>query len=425
MTMRVRASLMLMVAVAIMGLASCDHYNCNTGATFGGSCTASGSGLGTTGTGTGSSGNSGLALVYYLSNNEVGSLELSTADTFIDTPSFVMPQLPTGYIGSGIAIAQQQFVYVPYASSGGEELFAWSIDSSTGALTALSGSPYAAPYVGGMVLSNYITTQVITNPAGTLLFFADAEDDQIDVFQIDPTTGLLTAAPGSPFSTGGVQPWNLSTDGLGNFLYVCEGNGFGEGVQMAVFTINSSTGALSVATTMAFDMWQVQGTPNGQFMIGVDGFTGQNGNAGDAADDNLYVFSIQPGGLLQQVGKFATANGPTGVVIHPNGNFVYDFSIDEATNSDAPLEGFALSTTGGTPTLTPLAGSPFTSLSTTPADGYFDQSGAYLFVHTGSSIGVFNIDSSTGIPTEPLSPVGIGSGAVIYPWAVTDPLANP
>ena len=43
MTMRVRAGLMLMAALAMMGLASCGHYICSEGANFGAStCTSSG-----------------------------------------------------------------------------------------------------------------------------------------------------------------------------------------------------------------------------------------------------------------------------------------------------------------------------------------------------------------------------------------------
>src|ERR1019366_4685556 len=53
MTMRVRASLTLIVAVAMMGLASCDHYNCGSGASLGGGCTASGGGISQGGGGTG------------------------------------------------------------------------------------------------------------------------------------------------------------------------------------------------------------------------------------------------------------------------------------------------------------------------------------------------------------------------------------
>ena len=52
MTMRVRGVLMLVAGLAVMGLASCGHYNCSSGATFGNSsCTASGGGLGSGGGG--------------------------------------------------------------------------------------------------------------------------------------------------------------------------------------------------------------------------------------------------------------------------------------------------------------------------------------------------------------------------------------
>jgi 6-phosphogluconolactonase (cycloisomerase 2 family) len=166
---------------------------------------------------------------------------------------------------------------------------------------------------------------------------------------------------------------------------------------------------------MAFNMWQVQGEPTGRFMIGTDGLSGFT-NDGKPADDNLYVFSIASGtGTLSQVGKFATANGPTSVAVSPNGQFVYDFSLVSSTGFDGPIEGFSLSTSG---VLTPLT---FDASTLSPPDGgFFDQSGSYLFFHGSSAIGVYNVDS-TGTPTEPLLPVGVGSGAVIYPWAVTNP----
>ena len=413
MTMRVRASLTLIVAVAMIGLASCDHYNCGSVASFGGSCTSSGGGISQGGGGTGGSG-SALALAYYVSNNEVGSLELSSAgstNALIDTPNFVLPILPTTYTGSGMVIAQEQFLYVPYSSSA--QLFAWSIDGTTGALTALS--PLSVPDVAGLASASQLTTPIITDPTGTFLYIADAHDNLIDVFQIASGSGVPTLLFQT---TTAIPPWNLSTDGLGKFLYVTEGSASGEGVQMEVFSINSITGALSGGTTMpTLNMWQVQGEPLGQFMIGVDGLTGLTGD-NKPADPNVYVFSIGSNGVLTQAGKYATAsgNGPTAVVVSPNGKYVYDFSLMTSTGFDGPLDGFTL--TSGT--LTPLAGSPFGALSS-PDGGHFDQSGAYLFFHASSAIGLYNIDPTTGIPSEPTQPVGVGAGAVVYPWAVTDP----
>jgi len=421
MKMRVRASVMLIVAMAMMGLASCDHYNCSTGASFGSGCTSSGGGISQGGTGTGGSGNA-VALAYYVSNNEVGSLELNSANstnTLISTPNFVLPILPSGYTNSALTIARQQFLYMPYAStSAAPSLYAWSIDGTTGALTAVAGSPFAAAYAAGMASASQPTTPIIANSTGTFLYVADAVDNQIDVLQVSSSSGVPTLL----FQTSTmIPPWNLATDGLGKFLYVTEGSASGEGVQMEVFSINGTTGALSGGTTMpTLNMWQVQGEITGQFMIGVDGLTGLTGDS-KPADPNIYVFSINgTSGVLTQVGKFATAsgNGPTGVAVSPNGQFVYDFSLTKSTGFDGPLDGFTLAGNG---TLTPLAGSPFAALSA-PEGGFFDQSGAYLFFHGSSAIGVFNIDTTTGLPTEPTQPLGVGSGAVIYPWAVTDPL---
>jgi len=280
-------------------------------------------------------------------------------------------------------------------------------------LTALNGSPIAAPYAAGLAHSSQPLTPIITDPSGNYLYIADTTDSLIYAFSIDSSTGLLTAVPLSPFASV-VPPWNLATDGTGKYLYVSEGNATGEGVAMAVFTINSGTGALSGGTAMAFNMWQVQGEPSGKFMIGVDGHTGLNSD-NTPADDNLYVFPInQATGVLQTPTAFPTTNGPIAVVVHPNGQFVYDFSLVKASGFDGPLEGFSLNPTTGT--LTSL-GAPFSSLTTIPYGGFFDQSGSYLFVHASNALGVLNIDPTTGIPTEPSTPIGLGSDG---PWAVTD-----
>ena len=63
MTIRLRASLIMIAALAMISLAGCDHYNCASGANFGSGCTSSGSGIGTTGT-TGTTGSATAAFVF-------------------------------------------------------------------------------------------------------------------------------------------------------------------------------------------------------------------------------------------------------------------------------------------------------------------------------------------------------------------------
>jgi len=404
MTRQVRLVLMLIVALAVIGLASCDHYTCKV--TFGNSTCGSGGGGGLS---QGGGGNTALALGYYVNGTQVQSFELSPQASLLATPNFVFPTLPTSP-HSAMAIARKQFLYLPYGTG---QLFAWSIDGGSGALTALNGSPFAAPYAAGLAQSDQPLTPIITDPSGKYLYIADTTDSLIYVFSIDASTGLLTpVGPGSFASP--VPPWNLATDGLGKFLYVSQGNQFGEGqFNMAVFTINSGTGALSGGTSMAFNMWQVQGEPTGKFMIGTDGETGLASD--QALDKNLYVFPInQATGVLQTPTAVPTTNGPTAVIVHPNGKFVYDFSLVKASGFDGPLEGFSLDPTTGI--LTSL-GAPFSSLTTVPYGGFFDQSGSYMFVHASNAVGVLNINGTTGIPTEPSTPIGVGSD---LPWAITD-----
>jgi len=412
MTMRVRASLMVILAVAMMSLAACDHYNCSSGANLGSGCTAGPTGISTGGGTTGQS--SIVTLAYYVNNNQIGSVELNSSAQLLDTPNFVLETLPDGYTNSGAVIAQEQFLYLPYVStSSAAAIYGWTIDGSTGALTALT--PLTLTDVAGLALASQPTTSVITDPTGSYLYLADATDSRIDVFTIDSSSGTLTLL--QSFSTAGViQPWNLAMDGLGRYLYATQGNASGEGQSMAVFPITA--GALSTGSTQAFNMWQLQGELTGTYMVGVDGQTGLTGD-NKPSDPDVYVFQIKSGGALSQLAKYPTpsGNGPIGVAVSPNGKYVYDFNLSTSTGADGPLDGFSFS--GGV--LQPLANAPFTAL-TNPGSGYFDQSGAYLFFRASGAIGVFNIDTTTGAPSQPTADVGVGLGAVVYPWAVTDPL---
>jgi hypothetical protein len=405
---RVRVLLTLAVILAGVWLSSCGHYNC--GATFGNAtCNASPPCVGC-----GSGGTGNAAFIYYVGTGVVGGVELDSTKAFAAIPNFVSPALPPAYSGSDITVATKKFLYLPYVSTG--QLFAWSIGTD-GGLTPLSGSPFSAPWAAGLPSAVQPLTSILVSPDGTLLFAADAVDNEIVVFQINATTGALTLAPGSPFSTGGlVQPWNLATDGLGKFLYVTQGNASGQGVGMAVFTIGSG-GALSGGTALPFTMWQVQGEPTGKFLVGTKGETGTQGGGG-LLDANLHVFSIdQASGVITETAgsPVPTPNGPTRVLIHPSGKFVYDFNISATTNFDGPVDGFQMDPLTGA--LTPITGSPFSTLSI-PYGGMFDQSGAYLFFHSHLHIGVWTVDATTGVPTELTSGQ---NGVSDLPWVVTDP----
>jgi hypothetical protein len=427
MRMQVRVGFMMIVA-AMMALTGCDHYNCSSGATFGGSCTASGSGLGTT-----TSGSATAAFVFVAdatgstSNGTIDGYTLNTSSSaFGPTSSYTAPSTPLNDGGVGMVVAQSKYLYTGFGLT--NQIFGWTIGSA-GTLTALSGSPYSAPFMQ-FVPTGFGTQSIITNPAGTLLFFSAEETGtgtfapQVFVYQIN-TDGSLTAVQGSPFAvpfTG-----NLATDGLGKYLYITEALGNHTGSpEIAGYSIGS-TGALSLIsgspfTGSNFNMWQVQGEPTGKYMIGT---TGQSVALNGLDNDALYVFTIGTSGALTESSSVTTEFSPLSIAVQPNtnGDLVYTFGLTDDRSAFNSVEGYTINSNG---TLTVLTDSPFSNASVGDL-GAFDQSGAFLFIYgvvdnlsTNTIVpqmGAFSV-ASGGDLSEPASTLTLTSPGF---FAVTDP----
>ncbi len=128
--------------------------------------------------------------------------------------------------------ASGKFLYAP--SYGAADIFAYSV--SSGALTALGGSPFA---FDGAAPGN-----AVTDAAGRYLYVLDAaEFGGVVAYSIDPTTGALTQIAGSPFAAGNF-PTDLKIDPTGQFLYVSNG---GDDT-VSVYTIDPVTGFLTAQT---------------------------------------------------------------------------------------------------------------------------------------------------------------------------------
>jgi hypothetical protein len=426
---RINFSWIAALTLAMAGLSGCGgHYFCSNGATFGSTCTSSGSGLTTTGgSGGGGGGSAPTAFVYAVDQNAtVDGYELnSTAGTFAALSSYTAPTIPATDPGIGMVVAQRQFVYAVFELD--NQISGWSLDPTTGGLTPLSGFPLA--FTLNSPIFTYNEYNVATNPAGTLLFIADSGGLQVYAFQIS-AGGALTAVSGSPFSTGLIAPGNLAVDGLGKYLYVSESFGGHIGGQVLAYAIGSG-GGLTAVTGSPFsfptNMWQLQGDPSGNFMVGASG----NSVSYSGTDDlHLYVFSIQQtganaGALSAVTGSpFATFYSPFNIAVQPAGasEFVYSFSVNPSNTGFNPVEGYQLNVSTGA--LTAVSGSPFSNL----AAGYwgqFDQSGDYLLVYgsplaagtTATQLSVLSVDS-TGVLTQPFSTLDLATPGY---WVVTDP----
>ena len=111
-----------------------------------------------------------------------------------------------------MVIVNKKFLYLPQNDS--LSIQAFTIDHSTGALTAISGSPFATAGADS----------ITSDPAGRFLFVGNQTTGSVSVFQINATTGALAAAPGSPFFAFNLDfAKSLAVDGSGTFLYVGQG----------------------------------------------------------------------------------------------------------------------------------------------------------------------------------------------------------
>lgn len=132
---------------------------------------------------------------------------------------------PTGkylYVGLGGTAAPNHFVA------------AFSINSSTGALTAVPGSPFSA---GNGSFS------VAVDQSGKYVYTANAVDNTISAFAIDLSTGALTSVSGSPFATGATSgsPIALAMEPGGMFLYTANQGSD----NISGLSLNVTTGALT------------------------------------------------------------------------------------------------------------------------------------------------------------------------------------
>lgn len=127
---------------------------------------------------------------------------------------------PYGILDTG------SFVYV--ALSGTNHVAAFSVDTETGALTRVPGSPFLA----GNAASLFAI-------AHNFLYVVNAADGTVSGYSINPGSGALTPVPGSPFGSGG---GTLAIDPSEKYLYL----GTFKGVQG--YNINPTTGVLSLGS---------------------------------------------------------------------------------------------------------------------------------------------------------------------------------
>jgi len=302
--------------------------------------------------------------------------------------------------------AATHFAYVSNADS--STITAYSVNSATGALVAVSGSPFGG--VNGPLA-------LALAPNSDFLAVGNLNGGGISVFRVSKTTGSLTAVANSPFSTGGSGfPARSLFHTTGNFFYA--GLQLSPTNEIAGFSVDPSTGALTPLPNSPFPGQPAIGGggvnslalhPSGNFLYASGSFQGIAGYSVDSAGNLTQL----PGSPFAVAGAFPNST----LVVHPSGNFLYmaDFDADGVRVFPIASDG----SLGGE-----IAGSPFFS-GTGAKDLVLDLTGkfAYVINDGDSNVTAFRVDTNTGSLTfigntnTGLSPFGLtvdSSGKSLY-----------
>jgi uncharacterized repeat protein (TIGR01451 family) len=216
--------------------------------------------------------------------------------------------------------------------------------SSTGALSPVPGSPFLTGGIGSTA-SCFGMDKITISAPNNLLFVSNSGDQTISVFQINPASGSLTAAAGSPAPSGltldGCQGMSLAATPDGQFL-MASSNGL-----IKTYTIAAS-GALTLAATTTNCCSPTVGmkiSAHGQLLA-------------VANETSVSIYTINANGSLAPVAPGSFPRGGSGLLSGLEFSCAGDrlYGGEASFGASTITDGWAVAPSG---TLTPLAGSPF------------------------------------------------------------------
>src|SRR5437870_6246022 len=243
--------------------------------------------------------------------------------------------------------AQNKYAYV--ANWTDNTVSGYLRDATTGALTQITGSPWA---------TGSAPAGVAVDQTGTCVFVANFLSNNVSAYKITASTGVLTPATGSPFSTG-TAPIAVAVDFFNQLVYVANAfDGSASPGSTSAFQNNSPTCALTAVAGSPFRDTATP-TPSTPSSVVVDR-SGSFVYVTNEFSNNVSGFKINltPGtsfGALTAVGApILAGTWPISVVAVPASgvNFIY-VSNDGSNN----VSGYSFDGTTGV--LTAVPSSPF------------------------------------------------------------------
>lgn len=320
---------------------------------------------------------------------------------------------------------------------------AYSINSATGALTPVAGSPFSTPPMphwiafspsgknAYVVTDNSTVASLVTfsidkqtgalGNAGTLslsspsffvpmversgrfLVLAGARSNTVDLFRLDPSTGEPNREASFP---AGNLPWSNTIDPLNRFVYLA-----GSSNHLVGYMLDATHGKLSEVPGSPFRVRSLVPTPSKQPVnqIAIMDASGNFLYVTDPTTKTISGYVVNPGtGSLSPIsGSPFSSQGITAfdLAMGPGGRYLYAGDWHKGL-----IAGFAISSSGA---LAPIAGSPFvTPFMTASKPGgatalAVEPSGHFLYASSteANQIIGFSIDPASGALHQLSAPV--------------------
>jgi hypothetical protein len=201
-----------------------------------------------------------------------------------------------------------------------------------------SGASSGAKPAGALTPTGAFPIHVVASPDASQshLYVANNGDSTISAFAVG-AGGVLAAVAGSPFLiTNDSNPFASAIDPSGAHLYVgCAGG-------VRVFTIDSSTGALTAALTLDRPIpGRVEGDvlmhPSGRWLY-----------VADHGNDAIQVYAVDAAsGALTKVAAAPSPGGPTGLTFDRAGARLFSRGTDSTPTFNAQIHVFAVDAFSG------------------------------------------------------------------------------
>ncbi len=296
--------------------------------------------------------------------------------------------------------AAASYIYVANATA--STLTALSLSSGT--LTALSGSPYTL---------GTAPSAVAITPSGSLLYVASSSGN-VYVYTVAANGSLTLGNSGNPV-TSLLNPSYMTVDKTGTWLFLISQSL----TQMSEYQINPTTGVLTApagtptsTVTLSSNPAQIYITPNNQYVyVGED----PSSSGSSVGGTDIFTLDATNGALSNPLhfnAKNPSSGGDNAISSDANSKFLFVGETDSGSNGVSGVRVFTIGTGGS---VTEITGSPFTNgLYLDPIAIAMDPTNAYVYVasHASNNITGYSLGSTGALTLLTTSPFTAGTTLV-------------